>query len=236
MDHISDVLDSAKKSLKELEKKHKYKKASRERNDAIELQTDLAKCHGDLEACKNQFGRTILTQSLNIKKGLSEGIDVAVQRKILQDSALGYLLVRDAIFAIESVNSYESVAHAYEMLDAAMREITGSRGLPRFPHISSSKKRNEYGYINSQSAVKQKKAIVNAMQDELEETGDIEECLKHAENPADTKANRDHKASSYNDDLARIRAAEADDEYDDDYDDLSTDSDVHAPKNPDGGE
>lgn len=56
--------------------------------------------------------------------------------------------------------------------------------LPQFPHIGSSKARNSYGYVTSETALKDKEELLNGIFENLKRTGDIEGCLSSARNPA----------------------------------------------------
>lgn len=197
MTNISEMLEDTKSSIKQLEKKHKFKKANQDRQAAAALQYDLGQCRGKLESCRKQFSRTIRTQSMNIADGRAAGIDTVLQEQILWDAAIGYLLVRDAIYVLQSVTSYDSVAHAYDLLDAAMKQIAGKQGgLSKFPKIGGSKERSAYGYVTSAAAVKQKELFLDSFFEDLKENGDIEACLERAENPSHTKVDRERKASS----------------------------------------
>lgn len=186
---ISDTLDEAKVYLDNLKRKYRFRKARLAREEAVELQTSLAKCRGKLEICKNDFSRTIKTQSKNIGEGMRTGADTIIQEQILWDAAIGYMLVRDAIFALKTINSYDSVAHAYEMLDAATKQMSGKKtSFPPLARIGSTKERNAYGYITSSTAVKEKEELLDTFFEQLKVTGDIDECLDSARTPAARQA------------------------------------------------
>jgi len=188
---IMEAMEDAKRHLEEIKKNHRFKKANLAREEMAELTASLAKCSGKLEICRKDFNRTIRTQSRNISDGLRQGADTMVQEQMLWDAAMGYLLVRDAMFALRTINSYDSVAHAYDLLDAATKQITGKRSsLAKFVHIKSGKTRNEYGYITSATAVKEKETLLESFFDRLKVNGDIEECLSLARNPGDKQAER----------------------------------------------
>jgi hypothetical protein len=176
---ISDILEDAKVYLEQLKRKYKFKKANMHREEQVELQASLAKCRGKLEICKNDFNRTIRTQSRNIADGMRIGADTLIQERMLWDAAVGYMLVRDAIFALQSINSFDSVSHAYDMLDAAVKQMSGKKS--KFPGFGASKERNAYGYITSSTAVKEKETLLESFFDRLKATGDIEECLGMAQ-------------------------------------------------------
>lgn len=197
MEKISEMLKDAKDSVKQLQKNHKYKKANKERAAKAELQYNLGLCRGKLESCKNQFDRTIRTQSKNIAEGRKKGIDTLIEEQILWDAAIGYLLVRDAIYSLNSVTSYDSVAHAYDLLDAATKQITGkSGGISKLFNRNNGKTRNAYGYVTSDAAAQQKVEYLDTFFDELVQTGDIEACMKEAGHPANVNVERRRVASS----------------------------------------
>lgn len=244
MASISDMLNDAKAYIKQMQRKHKFKKANKERDEAAALQYDLGVCRGKLESCKKQFNRTIRTQSANIAEGRATGADTIIQEQILWDAAMGYMLVNDAIFALQSVTSNDSVAHAYDLLDAAMKQIAGKgTGLSKLPKIGSTKERNAYGYITSDTAVKQKEMLLDTFFERLKETGDIEGCLAESDNPSHVRVSRERSASSNGSyersgaigsssvDMMMDRLCDADPGEDDDDIELTVSTDVRPPKN-----
>ena len=182
---ITDKLEDAKNSISEMMRKHDFKKANNDRKEKAELQSSLAKCRGKLEICKKDFDRVIRTQARNVREGQKEGIDTLIQEQMLWDAAIGYMLVRDAIFSLKTISNHDSVAHAYEMLEAAVKQMAGKDGkLPKFPRIGLGKERNAYGYITSETALKDKEELLDSVFETLKATGDIEDCLSAARNPA----------------------------------------------------
>ncbi len=188
---IINKLEDVKSYLGELKRKYRFKKARMTREDAVELQTTLAKCRGKLEICKKDLNRSINNQSRNICEGLELGTDTIIQEQILWDAAIGYMLVRDAIFALETITSYDAVSHAYEMLDTAMKQVAGRKnGFPKSMKIGSTKERNAYGYITSSTALKDKEALLDSFFESLKRSGDIEQHLADARTPAAQQAER----------------------------------------------
>lgn len=204
---ISDSLAEAKNALAELQRKNQFKKANQERHKAIQLQSDMAKCRGKLEICKNDFDRTIRTQCNNIRKGQRDGMDTLLQEQILWNAALGYLLVRDAIYALQTINSYDSVQHAYEMLEQATLQLTKPGKKGSIFGTDTRKERNEYGYISSRRSRKEKERMLELMFDKLKLTGDIEECIKGLNHP-ETAAGDLSEFSSLDQEMNRLRNAE----------------------------
>lgn len=239
---ISDMIWEVQTSLKELKRKHRFKKARTAHEEAVELQLALVQCRGKLEICKKDLNRSINNQSRNIADGLKKGADTIIQEQILWDAAIGYMLVLDAIYALETINSYDSVSHAYEMLDAAMKQISGKKsGFPRFK-IGSTKERNAYGYITSSAALKEKERMLEGFFEQLKVQGDIEVLLAEARLPGDRQAEQRHaytsetnKASAVSDIEERMRRLEgsADSADPEAYKiDMDTMFDIHPPKKP----
>ena len=190
---MSDMIQDVKDTLNELKRKYRFKKARMLQEDKVELQVTLAKCRGKLEICKKDFNRAINTQSRNINDGKKIGADTIIQEQIMWDAAIGYMLVRDAIFALETISSYDAVSHAYEMLDAAMKQIAGKKsGFPGGMKIGSTKERNAYGYITSSAALKAKEEQLDQFFEELKVKGNIEERLANAHLPGATNAELRH--------------------------------------------
>lgn len=176
----ADKLNQVKKKMEAIKKDHRYKKANKDRAIQAELTYEITKCAGDLGVCQKDFKYTIEEQSYFIRKGQAEGYDTSVQEMQLEDATIGYMLVKDALFALRSVYSYDSVGHAYDLLDAATMKITGEKAFPFFDKSSKKPKREEYGFLNSQEAYEQKRAMYSSFKDKLILTGDIEECIEEA--------------------------------------------------------
>ena len=240
---ISDILSEVKASLEELKRKYRFKKARMAHEDAVELQVTLAKCRGKLEICKKDFNRAINTQSKNIGEGKKVGADTVIQEQILWDAAIGYMLVRDAIFALETITSYDAVSHAYEMLDAAMKQVAGKKSnFPGGMKIGSTKERNAYGYITSSAALKEKEELLDSFFEELKVAGDIEARLAEARMPGERQAELRHaytksgevaasKGSEIDDIMSRLSGSERAPVADEDFErDMSSMLDIHPPK------
>ncbi len=180
---LTNVLEDAREALSELKKNKKFKNKNKERQKASDLLSDLMKCRGRLEACKVEFNRVIKQQHRHIKKGREEGMDVLLQEQTMWDAALGYLMVRDAIYSLESINTYDSVTHSYEMLDEAIKVMSGKGRPSEHLFLGAQRKRKDYEFLNSRTALKEKEQLLDTFFAKLEETGDIEACIKDSRNP-----------------------------------------------------
>ena len=180
---VTNVLENAKDAISELKKNKKFKSKNKERQQAADLLSALMKCRGRLETCKVEFNRVIKEQYRHIKKGRAEGMDVLIQEQTMWDAALGYLMVRDAIYSLESINTYDSVTHAYEMLDEAVKVMTGKGRPSDHLFLGAQRKRKDYEFLNSHTALKEKEQLLDTFFAKLEETGDIEACINAARSP-----------------------------------------------------
>ena len=188
---VVTIVEDARKSMYEFLRKYKFKKANAERAKAAELQAELAKCRGKLEICKKDFNRAIKTQSRNIVEGKRLGADTSIQEQMLWDAAIGYMLVADAIYAMKTIATFDSISHAYELLGIAMDQIhERERLLPKLPKIGKNKERNIYGYLTSDRALKEKEELLDGFFETLKMSGDIEECLSNARRPDFAKSDR----------------------------------------------
>lgn len=184
-------LEDVQNQLNDLKRKFKFRKANKNRKEAAELQYSLLDCAGKLEVCRKDFNRTIQQQSRNIIAGKQDGMDVQINEQILWDAALGYMLVKDAIFALGTVPEYDSIAHAYELLEAATRQIANKGSNPfRLKGKIPGKERDEYGYLTAESTLKEKEEVLDGFFDELKQTGNIEECLKNRRSSENVTAER----------------------------------------------
>ena len=124
------------------------------------------------------------------------------------DAALGYLMVRDAIYSLESINTYDSVAHSYEMLDEAIKVMSGKGRPSNHLFLGAQRKRKDYEFLNSRTALKEKEQLLDTFFAKLEDTGDIEACIKEARSPdayrADSVQAYSDQSGSLDDLLDRI--------------------------------
>lgn len=187
---IADMINEVKKSLEATMHDRRFKKANMKREEKAALVAEVAKCSGKLAMCRNNFRTTIKKQSMYIAEGVKNGFDTIPQEQILWDAAVGYMLVTDAMFALKSLSSYDSVTQAYEMLDAAAKRASGQNpGLAK-GRGSEKKGRPEYGYIGSADAAASKEELLNGFFAQLKQTGDIEACLESAKHPAVVESER----------------------------------------------
>lgn len=188
---VIELVDNTRTSLEEFLQKWKFKKANWERAKAADRQAASAKCYSELKRCKKDFDRMIQHQSRSIAEGISIGADTAIQTQILWDAAIGYMMVKDAIFALESINSFDSVSYAYETLGIVLDNMNERKSkLPKIPKFVSRQERNSFGYLRSNEAMKRKEELLDSFFDTLKRTGDIEACLDAAKTPVSIESER----------------------------------------------
>lgn len=236
---ISDVIYEVQTSLKEIKRKQHFKKGRMEQAAAVELQVTLGQCRGKLEICKKDLDHAINAQAKNIQTGMETGAETIIQEQILWDAAIGYMLVRDAIYALETISTYDAVSHAYEMLDAAMKQVAGKKkGFPSRMKIGSTKERNAYGYLTSAGALRAKEEVLEGFFADLKVHGNIEARLAEARTPADRNAqmrynySKSDDASDLEERMKRLHSSEAGTQEDQNMKlSDSARTSVHPPKN-----
>ena len=185
-------LSNAQKMLADLKKKYRYAKNNQARAQAADLQYDLMKCRGELELSKKELDRAIRTQSQNIVAGKKTGANTLIQEQMLWDAAIAYMLVKDAIYAMTTISTHDSISYAYEMLDKAANQMTGKKKNKFFklPQVRAARSRDGYSYITSEEALTQKEQLLEQFFETLKETGNIEDCLETVKHPGEIAAER----------------------------------------------
>lgn len=179
---MCETFNKIKRKLKKQLKKWKQEVRSAKVEDRVERDIErreaLMSCAGDLEASLTELKRMVKTQSDNINQGEQNGNNTLVQRQILWDAAIGYMLVRDAIYALHTVPSMDSVSHAYELLDAATNQIfrRGKLGV-RLKKWQCKIAKGTYEYVASFEAMEEKNEQLESFFERLIVEGDIEQCL-----------------------------------------------------------
>lgn len=189
MNRLSQSLANAKESLEEFKRDRRFKKANQQRQQQIDLQVALSKCRGKLEVCQKDYKQIIKASCIAIQEGMNTGMDTLVQQQMLWDASLGYMLVRDAIYSLRTVNTSDSISHAYDMLDEAIGLVTHKKS-SFFKKFRAQQDVDKAGFISSSASVRDKEEMLNQFFDALIMSGDIEECIKSAQNPRAVNARR----------------------------------------------
>ena len=187
---ITDKIQEVKDDLKKFKRNRSFKKANAEREKMVELQTSLAKCRRKLEVSLKDFKRTIRSEVEYIHQDQVSSNDIALHEQLLWDSALGYMLIRDAIFALKTVTTYDSIEYGYELLSAAVSQMDRKKAKLPVYGASNKKSRNKYGYLTADPVKQEKIQILESIFDELKETGDIDACLARSENKKTGKVDK----------------------------------------------
>ena len=177
---IKETIEAAKKKMEQIKKNHHFKKENDRRKQEAQLTKELMDCAGDLGVCLSNYERAIRRQSEEIREGMAKGYPITIQKNLLLDAAVGYLVVKEALFVIRSVATYDSIVDAYALLDMAAKTITGEK--VKKPKKKKHPTREEYAFLNSIETMENKMKIVNSggFMDMLIATGDIEKCMEAA--------------------------------------------------------
>lgn len=242
-------LSNAKQILEDLKRKYRYKKANDALKQESEVQYQLGVCRGKLELSMDELDDAIRTQSANIRAGQQTQASAVydtganeldtIQQQMLWDAAIAYMLTKDALVAIKTIGSRDSIASAYEMLDAAVSQMTGKKQhkFLKLPQVRAALGRSSYSYITSEQALAEKEEQLDQIFETLVQTGDIEACLVQAEHPGAVQAKRGVMAQSGRTPRSggagesyKERLSHVSDTYDDDVYEITEDmKDVHAP-------
>lgn len=184
----SDILNNAKKSIQEIIKSIQFKKAVNDRERLVKIQTAHQKCCGVLERSRIEFENIIREQCNQVKIGNSLGQYTDVQEQLLYDAALGYIYIKDAMYAVTSVNNDDSMNYAYNLLDFAVQNLTRKNAHPIKSKITEFKaKRSAFKDQLQEDADAKRAELALAILPELKINGDIETCLKHVRLPEKTE-------------------------------------------------
>ncbi len=186
--NIKEMISSAKKKIEQIKKNYHFKSENERRKKEAQLTEELMICAGDLGVCRSTYERAVRRQSEEIREGMANGYPVTVQKNLLMDAAVGYMIVKEALFVIQSVATYDSIVDAYALLDMAAKTITGEK--MKRPKKSKRPSREEYAFLNSFETVEAKKRIVTSsgFMDMLIATGDIEKCIEAARENGGTES------------------------------------------------
>lgn len=208
---VLDILNDVKKKLDEIRRNRKFKKAILDREAKTKLLVEIAQCNGQLNSCLVTFEYAMVEQVKNIKEGQAGGYDTIANEQILWDSAIGYMLVKDAMFALKTVTSYDSLTNAYKLLNRAIKQISGAKNKTLKRTVSDSGI-DTYGYLNSEDIIKEKEELLDSFFEELKKTGDIEACIKNARDNNSREGTRRYDySSSLDGSKAKARLNEFDD-------------------------
>src|SRR5699024_10167720 len=144
-----------------IQRDSRFRKAARGRDQSTELQMALGQCRGRLKGCSADLEHIMAKQSRAIQDGTRLGKDTHIQEDIHWDAAMGYLLVDDAMYALESISSEQSIAYAYELLESATKKLAKEGSAIRMPSLKFGKKkeRNIYGYKTVEVNLEEKNEI-----------------------------------------------------------------------------
>lgn len=122
---IFDFIDSAKKSFQDILKTIQFKKSVSEREREVALLSARQKCCGVLSRSQSEYKRIIGEQLYHIQIGRSQNQVTAVQENLLGNAVLGYILMDDAQYAINSYKTVESLHYANALLNYAATMVSG---------------------------------------------------------------------------------------------------------------
>lgn len=177
---VIDYLENAKKALRNLLREAEFSKNNKEREKRIDSLYLQSKCRGQLESMLSSLDQNIRTDQKNIQKGIAGNYDTFASENDLKETAIAYLLIKDAIFVLDTAGNYNGISQAMDTLNLALKKMSGKKLWLQSSLKVKKPPKKDYGYLNTEDAVKQKEDLVTSVFSELKATGDIETCLSHA--------------------------------------------------------
>ena len=188
---MKERIIQAQNSLEAFMKKRRFAKANRARELSIEERCLYTDCYGKLNESLANFTYTIQAQVNHIRVGKAEHRSTVVQEGQLWDAAIGYMLVKDAMYAMDSLYDQHSLNYAYDLLNGAVSFMNGKKPkTSRFTGIRMMLKKNQVGHLSSEEAISEKEALLETFFEELKRTGNIDECIRNAHNAAEQAGQR----------------------------------------------
>ena len=171
---FDNLLDTIKRTAKKIENRYSLHLRNKQVNETLELM----ECAGELAVCENELKKIIRIQSRAVREAREEIFDESMQLKTVKEAAIGFMLIRDARFAVKTMNSRDSFQIAHDMLESAAYTIQGDSDSAKRVLTRQAKKHKGYEHLYSDDAYKKKNDILEEILEGLIETGDIELCLK----------------------------------------------------------
>lgn len=175
---VNEVISKASESVRNIRKGMEKKYSRKLRQNEVDIAIDVNECIGRLGFAMDEYARVIKTQSRNIREGMENGYDTTVQERVLMSSARGYLVVRDALFALKTLRNFDSFLLAEDMLDCAALTMQGKKESLFSKLAKLRKKYPDYSAYFSVDAASRRDSMVDSFFKELVLTGDIAECVK----------------------------------------------------------
>ena len=153
---IDSVCDKFAEIMKERNFALAREKSEAEVKYSVEVFTSL----GYLALCKEKFNNDISYQAANIKEGIEKEFPVVQQERLLRETIIGYLMVREAEFLLNSVSTIDNITNAYNLLDSITKQISHIDSEVKLPKGNKLRQRahKECEKIESSESVVQRQA------------------------------------------------------------------------------
>ena len=202
MQNLIDRIKKVRKSLAVIAKNRRYHKENLAIEEKAELSAALAQCSGELEVSKMEFSRIIHKQVRFIREGEEQHADTKLQQEMLRSATIGYMLVKDAQYALRSITTFDSLHYANTMLDTAIDLMTDKkRSVPSMRKTGRLTERDDYGYITSAKALKDKETAAIEVVKGLLAGCDIEDCIAQYYNKNGRSSGDSRKDTSLEEEL-----------------------------------
>ena len=176
---VKDKLTEIQKKINKMMKDRRYKKANKFMEWQNEYSAEILKCAGELRKCREELSLVITDTARAIKHGRAEIRNISLQEKELENAAMGYLVVDDAIYALQSVNNYDAINDAFETINLAAKRLYGERPKKKMGTLFRHPEREDFKtYLESDEINDARELVYKDIKENLIASGNIEECLK----------------------------------------------------------
>lgn len=182
-DAVYKIMEDTRSALRSLQRGASRMSAARKEAAKVKLLNTVNGCVGELAKCQSMLERNIFLQAADVREGMEKGFDTAPPEQILWDSAIGYMLADEAIFALGGIAGYDDLNRAYASMEAIIKRITGEESGTR----SNVRKKDGFGVkrdisadIVSQERLEKHEKMLNTFFDDLIRTGNFVDLLTEA--------------------------------------------------------
>lgn len=179
VEDIKMKTQKVKKTIENMMKDKNYKNKQKFLDWKCKYSEQLHYCCGDLSVCKNNFSMIIFDVVKKINQGEDELRNVDLQKKELENAAIGYMIADDAEYILNSISNYDAINYAYDSLNMAERRLKGD--IPSKKHWLFGKKperESVSSILENEKIESERYKIYQAIEDDLLTHGSIEKALK----------------------------------------------------------
>lgn len=177
---INETINNIKKKFNSMMKNKHFKKQEKFSEWKSNCSKELNECAGELNTCKELFAITARTSATAVQQGREECRNTSLQEDELRNAVVGYLTMDDAIFTLNSLNTYDALTRAYEDLTIAEERMKGKRAKQDLhTFLRRPERKGVQGVLDSEEQEAENIKIYEAIKEELITSKNIELTVKN---------------------------------------------------------